>query len=117
VNGNPRAKPEGFSFSALRGFGGGRKFSKAKILPLRPQIVPLPEAKNIRPFSPNRRMVGIDNCINAVHREINFFVCFPPLVKSRNEPAKSTIRNSALSAPQKQVLLIKTTIVPETDEV
>lgn len=69
----------------------GAKVLKSKIVPLRPQVIPLPEAKNVPPFSPAWRTVGIDNCINAVHREINSFVCFPPLVISKNEPAKSTI--------------------------
>ena len=73
----------------------GAKALKTKILPLRPQVIPLPEAKAVPPYSPSWRTVGIDNCMNAVHREINSFVCFPPLVISKNEPEKSTTRNSA----------------------
>jgi glycosyl transferase, family 25 len=72
----------------------GAKVLKSKILPLRPQIISLPEAKKVPPFGPNWRTVGIDNCINAVHREINSFVCFPPLVISKNEADKSTVRSS-----------------------
>jgi glycosyl transferase family 25 len=72
----------------------GAKILKNKILPLRPQVIPLPEAKGIPPFSPAWRTVGLDNCINAVHREINSYVCFPPLVVSKNEPGKSTIQGS-----------------------
>ena len=72
----------------------GAKTLKNKILPLKPQVVALPEAKNIPPFSPNWRLVGIDNCINAVHREINSYVCFPPLVISKNERETSTVRSS-----------------------
>jgi glycosyl transferase, family 25 len=73
----------------------GAKVLKSKILPLRPQVIPLPEAKGVPPYSAAWRTVGIDNCINAVHREINSFVCFPPLVVSKNEPATSTTRGSA----------------------
>jgi glycosyl transferase family 25 len=73
----------------------GAAVIKSKILPLRPQVIPFPDAKNVSPYSPAWRTVGIDNCINAVHREIKSFVCFPPLVISKNEPEKSTIRGSA----------------------
>jgi glycosyl transferase, family 25 len=72
----------------------GAKNLKNKILPLRPQTVPLPEAQRVPPYRPKWRTVGIDNCINAVHREINSFVCFPPLVISKNEREKSTVLNS-----------------------
>ena len=73
----------------------GAKVIKNKIVPLRPQVIPLPEAKGVPPYSPAWRTVGIDNSINAVHREINSYVCFPPLVISKNEPATSTITRSA----------------------
>lgn len=72
----------------------GAKAIKSKILPLRPQVVPLPEAKGVPPYSASWRTVGIDNSINAVHREISSFVCFPPLVITKNEPEKSTVRSS-----------------------
>jgi hypothetical protein len=69
----------------------GARALKNKILPLRPQVIDFPEAKKVPPYSPAWRTVGIDNCINAVHREIKSFVCFPPLAISKNEPDKSTI--------------------------
>jgi len=72
----------------------GAKILKSKILPLRPQTVPLPEAQSVPPYRPKWRTVGIDNCINAVHSEINSFVCFPPLVISKNENQKSTVLNA-----------------------
>ena len=72
----------------------GAKILKSKILPLRPQTVPLPEAQSVPPYRPKWRTVGIDNCINAVHSEINSFVCFPPLVISKNENEKSTVLNA-----------------------
>ena len=72
----------------------GAKILKSKILPLRPQTIPLPEAQHVPPRRPKWRTVGIDICINAVHREINSFVCFPPLVISKNEREKSTVLNA-----------------------
>ncbi len=73
----------------------GAQVIKSKILPLRPKIFQLPEAKGVPPYSPAWRMVGIDNCINTVHREISSYVCFPPLVVSKNEAPTSMTRNSA----------------------
>jgi GR25 family glycosyltransferase involved in LPS biosynthesis len=72
----------------------GARHIRAKILPLHPQVIPFPEAKNVPPFSPAWRTVGFDNCINAVHREINSFIAVPPLVISKNENAVSTIQSS-----------------------
>ena len=54
------------------------------------------EHSSVEPKPP--RTVGIDNSINAVHREINSFVCFPPLVVSENEPEKSTMCSSPAEA-------------------
>lgn len=71
----------------------GAQIIKSKILPLRPQVIPLPEAKGVPPYSPAWRTVGIDNSVNTVHREISSYVCFPPLVISKNETAKSTIQS------------------------
>jgi glycosyl transferase, family 25 len=73
----------------------GAKVIKGKILPLRPQVIPFPEAEGVLPFGSAWRTVGIDNSINATHGEINSFVCFPPLVITKNESEKSTIRNTA----------------------
>jgi GR25 family glycosyltransferase involved in LPS biosynthesis len=72
----------------------GAKALKSKILPLRPQTIPLPEAQRVPPYRPKWQTVGIDNCINAAHREINSFVCFPPLVISKNDREKSTTLNT-----------------------
>jgi glycosyl transferase family 25 len=69
----------------------GASTIKRKILPLKPQIIPFPEGKNVPPYSPQWRNVGLDNSLNAIHREINSFICFPPLVVSKNETSHSTI--------------------------
>jgi glycosyl transferase family 25 len=90
------------AFNAIWAFGTccysisprGVKAIRSKILPLRPKVIPLPEAKDVPPYSPAWRTAGIDNSINAVHREINSFVCFPPLVVTKNESAKSTVQGS-----------------------
>lgn len=68
---------------------------KKRTLPLRPQVIPLPEAQNIPPFSPSWRTVGIDNSINAIRREINSYVCFPPLVVTKNESETSSTKTSS----------------------
>jgi GR25 family glycosyltransferase involved in LPS biosynthesis len=73
----------------------GAELIKKRVLPLRPQVIPLPQAKGVPPYSPAWRTVGIDNSINALHREINSFICFPPLVISKNDPQSSTVRGSA----------------------
>jgi hypothetical protein len=40
---------------------------------------------------PYFRTVGIDMTLNAVYRDLNAFMCFPPLVVTRNDHSQSTI--------------------------
>jgi GR25 family glycosyltransferase involved in LPS biosynthesis len=70
----------------------GAKVLRQKILPLAPRVTAFPEGARAYPYSPTWRHVGIDNSINAIHREIRSFVCFPPLVISKNESSTSTIQ-------------------------
>jgi hypothetical protein len=70
---------------------GAREF-KSRLLPLRPIIISIPEAARASPYSQTFRSVGIDNSMNAVYRDVKAFVCFPPLVVSKNESAKSTVQ-------------------------
>ncbi len=70
---------------------GARAF-KARCLPLRPQIIHCPEIARAPPGGPNYRTVGIDNHMNGVHRDLKSFVCFPPLVVTKNEREKSTVQ-------------------------
>jgi glycosyl transferase family 25 len=70
---------------------GAREF-KSRCLPLRPKIVHCPEIARAPPGGPNYRTVGIDNHMNAVHRDLKSFVCFPPLVVTKNEHEKSTVQ-------------------------
>jgi GR25 family glycosyltransferase involved in LPS biosynthesis len=67
---------------------------KGRILPLAPKVTPFPEGRKAWPYSPGWRHVGIDNSINAVHREIKSYVCFPPLVVTRNETKSSTVQSA-----------------------
>jgi glycosyl transferase, family 25 len=68
---------------------------KSHCLPLRPLLLDIPEAAKTYPFSAKFRTVGIDNHMNAVHRHSKSYVCFPPLVVTKNEASISTIRGSA----------------------
>jgi glycosyl transferase family 25 len=42
--------------------------------------------------APGYRTVGIDNHMNGVYRDLKSFVCFPPLVVTKNEHEKSTVQ-------------------------
>lgn len=65
---------------------------KNKCFPLRPMLVPCPEGIRTPPHSPTYRNVGPDNTINNFHRDLQSFVCMPPLVISKNDHATSTIQ-------------------------
>jgi GR25 family glycosyltransferase involved in LPS biosynthesis len=70
---------------------GARAF-KSRCLPLAPKIVHCPEIARAPPGGPNYRTVGIDNHMNAVYRDLKAYVCFPPLVATKNENEKSTVQ-------------------------
>jgi GR25 family glycosyltransferase involved in LPS biosynthesis len=70
---------------------GARAF-KSRCLPLQPKILHCPEIARAPPGGPNYRTVGIDNHMNGVHRDLKSFVCFPPLVVTKNESEKSTVQ-------------------------
>jgi hypothetical protein len=61
---------------------------RSKILPLAPKVTPFPEGQKDYPYSPGWRHIGVDNSMNAVHRGVKSFVCFPPLVVTKNETKK-----------------------------
>jgi FkbM family methyltransferase len=73
----------------------GAQAFKSRLLPLRPLLLDVPEAARTPPLSGKFRTVGIDNHMNALHRHIKSFVCFPPLVVTKNEESISTIRGNA----------------------
>lgn len=64
----------------------------SRSLPLKPTTAAFPPDARAQPFAGHFRNVGIDSVMNNAWGELNAFVCFPPLVVSKNEPATSTIR-------------------------
>lgn len=72
----------------------GARELKSRLLPLRPIVIPIPEARRAPPFSGHFRAVGIDNHMCSVHRHIKSFVCIPPLVVTKNDRSQSTIQGS-----------------------
>jgi glycosyl transferase family 25 len=76
----------------------GARALRSKCLPLRPMLIPCPEGAKAPPHAKVFRNVGIDNTMNSVYPELNAFVCFPPLVVVKNEPARSTIQAGGTAA-------------------
>jgi GR25 family glycosyltransferase involved in LPS biosynthesis len=62
-----------------------------KCLPLRSLVIPFPEGLRAKPHMPYFRTVGIDVTLNSVYRDLNAFMCYPPLVVTRNDLSQSTI--------------------------
>jgi glycosyl transferase, family 25 len=71
---------------------GAREF-KSKLLPLQPKVLSFPVGVRAHPNATQFRTVGIDNHMNEIFRQTKSFVCFPPLVVSKNEPGTSTIQD------------------------
>lgn len=72
----------------------GARALQDKCLPLRPTMAAFPPAARAQPHAQHFRNVGIDSAMNNVWAELSAYICFPPLVVSRNEAAKSTIQQS-----------------------
>jgi glycosyl transferase, family 25 len=68
---------------------GARKMM-AKSLPLRPLVHAFPEALRAKPHMPYFRTVGIDVTLSGIYPELNAFICFPPIVITRNDQSQST---------------------------
>lgn len=64
----------------------------SKSLPLEPVTVALPSGLRAQMGFDYFKNVGIDTVMNGAWSELNAFVCFPPLVISKNERANSTIQ-------------------------
>jgi glycosyl transferase family 25 len=71
---------------------------KRRLLPFRPSVIPCPFGVRARPGAPFFRTVGFEVALNAFWKDLNAFVCFPPLVITRNEHATSTIQEYAAPA-------------------
>jgi glycosyl transferase family 25 len=72
---------------------GAREF-KSRILPLRPKIISFPEAARAQPGASRFRATGLDNHLNEIYASTRSFVCFPPLVVTKNERSISTVQDS-----------------------
>jgi GR25 family glycosyltransferase involved in LPS biosynthesis len=66
----------------------GAKRMKDRCLPLRPIAVDFPMVNSAFPNN------GIDIAMNSAYGDVNAFVCFPPLVVTKNEHAASTVREN-----------------------
>jgi len=77
----------------------GAQAIRSKVLPFQPLTISRPR-RFLQPGMPDTFLVrGIDGALNSIYPQINAFVCFPPLVITRNEQAKSTIQRAAVGHP------------------
>ena len=67
----------------------GARTLKNKLLPFRPMSFPAPEGFSWLP--PHFVVAGIDCALSTIYRQINAFVCFPPLIVAKRDRAGSTI--------------------------
>ncbi|HZP79373.1 MAG TPA: glycosyltransferase family 25 protein [Pseudolabrys sp.] len=72
----------------------GAQILKRECFPLRPQLITCPDGHRVPPFSRLYRTVGIDLTLNSIYSKMNAFVCFPPLVVTRNETTRSTVQKA-----------------------
>jgi GR25 family glycosyltransferase involved in LPS biosynthesis len=70
----------------------GARALQEKCLPLRPTTAAFLPATKVQLRAGHFRNVGIDSAMNNAWADLNAFVCFPPLVVSKNEAEKSTIQ-------------------------
>lgn len=70
----------------------GARALKEKLLPLTPALIPYPRGNRAPPFGQHYRTVGIDVSMNAIYRELDAYICFPPLVITKNESGRSTVQ-------------------------
>jgi glycosyl transferase family 25 len=70
----------------------GGQLLASKCFPLRPMMVHCPEGARTPARTPSFHNIGLDLTLDSVYRDINAFICIPPLVISTNEHAKSTIQ-------------------------
>jgi glycosyl transferase, family 25 len=70
---------------------GAREFM-SRLLPLQPKVLSFPDASRTEARTQHFRTAGIDNHLNGIYGETKSFVCFPPLVVTRNERETSTVQ-------------------------
>lgn len=76
----------------------GARTLKANCLPLETKYIHCPDGLRAAPNLPYFITLGIDNAMNEFYRGMNAFVCFPPLVVTKNDPGTST--TVVLKAPK-----------------
>ena len=72
----------------------GAQVCKSEILPLRPMILEIPEVARTYPYSGKYRTVAFDYHLNSLHWRIKSYVCFPPLVVTKNERSTSAVETA-----------------------
>lgn len=70
----------------------GARALRNRLVPFRPMTLPCPQGIRAAPNMPYYRVLGVDGAMNSVYRELNAFVCVPPLAISKNDRAASTIQ-------------------------
>jgi glycosyl transferase, family 25 len=70
----------------------GARIFKSRLVPLRPKVLPFPEGGRTYPNGKAFRTVGIDNHFNELYGQTKSFVCFPPLVATKNDRSVSTVQ-------------------------
>lgn len=63
----------------------GAAVLKERLLPYRFTMIPYPEGVRAAPYSMYHAALSVDCALNRVYRDINAFVCFPPLVITKNQ--------------------------------
>lgn len=65
---------------------------RSKCVPLQPTITSFAPGLRVAPYMPYFKNVGIDSAMNSVWSQLNAYLCFPPLVVTKNETSKSTVQ-------------------------
>lgn len=73
----------------------GAQNLRSRCFPLRPMLITWPEGLPRPAGSIGIRNIGIDATLNGIYRDLQAFVCFPPLVVSPNDHSKSTVQGAA----------------------
>ena len=87
------------AFKLLWGFGipcytvspKGARTLLDRLLPFRPMTISVAGGERAAPHTAHFKVLAADGALNSVYRDINAYVCFPPLVVSKNVLASSTI--------------------------
>jgi glycosyl transferase, family 25 len=70
----------------------GARALQEKVLPLKPTTAAFPPAMRSQLQATHFKNVGIDSAMNNAWGALNAYICFPPLVITKNELGKSTIQ-------------------------